>query len=48
MQTFLPYPDFQRTVTAILGVVLFILLVSAWFGGQQALDAWHRYQRNNM
>ena len=42
------HPDFQRTVTAILGVVLFVLLVSAWFGGQQALGAWHRYQRNNM
>ena len=42
------HPDFQRTVTAILGVVLFVLIVSAWFGGRQALDAWHRYQRNNM
>ena len=47
-RAFEAHPDFQRSVTAILGVVLFVLLLSAWFGGQQALDGWRRYTRANM
>lgn len=39
------HPDFQRTVTAILGVVLFVLILSAWFGGRQALDEWRRFTK---
>ena len=41
------HPDFQRTVTAILGVVLFVLIVSAWFGFQQAIEGWRRFNQAN-
>lgn len=42
------HPDFQRTVTAILGVVLFILIVAAWFGGQQAIEGYRRFMQARM
>jgi hypothetical protein len=42
------HPDFQRAATALLAVGLFVLLLAGWFGAQQALEAWHRYQRANM
>ena len=40
------HPDFQRTVTAVLGVVVFGLLVAAWIAGGQGMDAWRRFRRN--
>ena len=36
------HADFQRVVTAVGAVVLFVLLLTTWFGVRAAIDGWNR------